>query len=406
MKLHRNIALGIVSGLENTLIKKRPAADVIKKLLKSNSNWGSRDRKSIAKIFYDIIRQKRLLEAVLGIENQQIENTFHQLIGGWMVLNDHNLPQWSEFETIDVNQVKEKTKSLYKQRKYRHSLPDWLDQMGIQAFGENFWGKEINALDQPAQLVVRANQLMTSAAQLKGILKKKYQIKTELLAQYPNALVFEKHQSLKDIKEYRQGYFEVQDANSQAIAPYLKPESGKYYIDACAGAGGKSLHLASLTKDKANIMALDIFGSKLDELRKRAHRNQMESIQTTCVKEIKVLHSLKGDADGVLIDAPCSGLGVLKRNPDAKWLMNPERINEIVKTQEKILKTYSQLVKKRGILVYATCSFLPQENSQQVQKFLNSEHGAAFELEQEQSYFSHQTGFDSFYCARLVKKCE
>ena len=115
---------------------------------------------------------------------------------------------------------------------------------------------------------------------------------------------------------------------------------------------------------------------------------------------------MKANADGVLIDAPCSGLGVLKRNPDTKWSMTPDRLADITNTQEKLLQTYATKVKKGGNLVYATCSILPLENQIQVDNFLDSKVGSKFELEKEHTYFSHLTGFDGFYCARLIKKCE
>ena len=148
------------------------------------------------------------------------------------------------------------------------------------------------------------------------------------------------------INEYRKGWFEVQDANSQKISPWLEAEPGKYYIDACAGAGGKSLHLANLTKDSAKIVALDIYSGKLNELRKRCHRNNIQSVSTVNVKDKKILQTLEPDTDGILIDAPCSGLGVLKRNPDAKWNISPEQLNEILKTQEKSYKPIPHWSKK------------------------------------------------------------
>ena len=121
-------------------------------------------------------------------------------------------------------------------------------------------------------------------------------------------------------------------------------------------------------------MALDINGSKLEELQKRVIRNKVESIETKCVMNPEVIKSIKANADGLLIDAPCSGIGVLKRNPDTKWLMNPDRINKILTTQENILRTYSSLVKKGGELVYATCSILPVENRGQIVNFLKGIH--------------------------------
>ena len=404
MKLHRNIALGILSGLESTLIDRRPASDVIKKLLKSSPGWGSRDRRIIAQAFYDIIRQKRLYHALTGSESEELN--LWNLIGCWMVLNDFLLPEWVEFNNIYKERIRVKTPVLVQDRKYKHSIPDWLDQMGVEAFGESTWEKEIAALNIPANLIVRVNNNRTNVQKLKERLEKKYNIISVIVPDYPDALVLEKKQSLQGIKEYREGWFEVQDANSQKIATWLHPESGKYYIDACAGAGGKSLHLADLTKDSAKIVALDIYPAKLDELRKRCFRNKIQSVQTINVHDEKVLKTVKANADGVLIDAPCSGLGVLKRNPDTKWSMTPERLANITKTQEKLLQTYAPMLKKGGNLVYATCSILPSENKIQVDNFLDSKVGSKFQLEKEHTYFSHLTGFDGFYCARLIKKCE
>jgi 16S rRNA (cytosine967-C5)-methyltransferase len=402
MKLHRNIALGIISGLEKTLIEKHPAANVIKRLLKSNLGWGSRDRRNIAQAFYDIIRQKRFFHALSGLENEAVN--LWNLLGCWMVINDFPLPEWVEFNNLNIEEIKTKAPILMRDRKYKHSIPDWLDQMAVEAFGAEVWEKEIASLNTPSNLVVRVNTLVTSVQKLKDILEKKYNINTRTVPNSPHALIFEKNQSLQSIREYREGWFEVQDVNSQKISPWLKPESGKYYIDACAGAGGKSLHLADMTKDAAKIMALDIYPAKLDELRKRCYRNKIGSVQTANVDDEEILKTIEPNADGVLIDAPCSGLGVLKRNPDAKWSITPERLTAILETQERILQTYAPMVKKGGYLVYATCSILPQENRLQIDQFLNSLLGSQFELEKEHTYFSHLTGFDGFYCARLIKK--
>ena len=402
MKLRRNIALGIVAGLESSLFEKRPAAEVIKKLLKSNRGWGSRDRRIIAQVFYDVIRQKRLFQALTGTENSNKD--LWSLVACWMVLNNFTLPDWEEFKAVNTDSIKFKVSILTQQRKYKYSIPDWLDKMGMAAFGEAAWEKEIASLNTPAAMIVRVNTLKTSVEKLKDTLKKKYQIITHNIPDYPNALIFEKKQSLQDIKEYREGFFEVQDANSQKVAPWLKAQSGKYYIDACAGAGGKSLHLANLTADNAQILALDIYPAKLDELRKRCYRNGIQSVQTASVENEKVLNGIEKMADGILIDAPCSGLGVLKRNPDAKWNITPERLEEILEVQKNILQTYAPMVKKGGTLVYATCSILPLENQLQVSHFLGSELGDLFELEKEHTYFSHETGFDGFYCARMIRK--
>ena len=154
MKLHRNIALGIMSALEITLLEKRNAKNTLKKLLKSNPNWGSKDRRIIAKIFYDIVRQKRLFEILTGDENSA--SNFWNLIGCWMVLNNQMLPKWDEFKDIDALKIKSKIKTFLKERKYRYSIPDWLDEMGEAEYGENIWEKEMAALNTPADFIIRA----------------------------------------------------------------------------------------------------------------------------------------------------------------------------------------------------------------------------------------------------------
>ena len=119
MKLHRNIALGIISGLEKTLIEKHPAANVIKRLLKSNMGWGSRDRRNIAQAFYDIIRQKRFFHALSGLENEAVN--LWNLLGCWMVINDFPLPEWVEFNNLNIEEIKTKAPILMQDRKYKHS---------------------------------------------------------------------------------------------------------------------------------------------------------------------------------------------------------------------------------------------------------------------------------------------
>ena len=185
MKLHRNIALGIMSALEITLLEKRNARNTLKKLLKSNPNWGSTDRRIIAKIFYDIVRQKRLFEVLTGDENSA--SNFWNLIGCWMVLNNQMLPKWDEFKDIDALKIKSKIKTFLKERKYRYSIPDWLDEMGEAEYGENIWEKEMAALNTPADFIIRVNTLKTSISKLKDLLEKKYNLITHLIPNYPEA---------------------------------------------------------------------------------------------------------------------------------------------------------------------------------------------------------------------------
>ena len=202
---------------------------------------------------------------------------------------------------------------------------------------------------------------------------------------------------------FKKGYYEVQDASSQLVAELLDEKPGQRVVDTCAGAGGKSLHLAALMENKGQLIAMDIYGSKLKELKRRARRNGAHNIEPREITSTKVFKKLYGSADRVLIDAPCTGLGVLRRNPDSKWKMQPEFLEKITKTQHEIIRSYSKIVKSGGKMVYATCSILPQENNDQIKSFLSSEEGKDFSVVKEKKIYASKSGFDGFYMALLEK---
>ena len=156
--------------------------------------------------------------------------------------------------------------------------------------------------------------------------------------------------------------------------------------------------------NKGQIIALDIFGNKLKELKRRARRAGAFNIETRTIDSTKVIKKLYNSADRVLIDAPCTGLGVLSRNPDAKWKLQPDFVESIKVKQQELLRSYSKMVKSGGKLVYATCSILPSENQAQVKEFLTSEEGKEFSLDQQKVVLSSESGYDGFFMALLSKK--
>jgi 16S rRNA (cytosine967-C5)-methyltransferase len=178
---------------------------------------------------------------------------------------------------------------------------------------------------------------------------------------------------------------------------------GGFVIDACAGAGGKTLHLAALMRNQGRIVALDPHASRLDELRSRAQRNGATIIQTRVVAGPEGVAEFVDRADAVLLDVPCSGLGVLRRKPDTKWKLTHDELDRLASVQREILDGYSRLVKPGGALVYATCSILPSENQRQVQGFL-ARHAEDWAIETERAWRPDREGFDGFYAARLVRK--
>jgi 16S rRNA (cytosine967-C5)-methyltransferase len=219
---------------------------------------------------------------------------------------------------------------------------------------------------------------------------------------YPDALLLNERRNVFRTKAFGQGFFEVQDASSQLVAPFLQAEPGMRVIDACAGAGGKSLHLAAIMKNKGKIIALDTEQWKLKELRRRAKRNGVDIIEARDISSSKVIKRLHDKADRLLLDVPCSGLGVLKRNPDAKWKLQPEYIDNLKNIQANILSEYSAMLKPDGIMVYATCSILPGENQMQVERFL-SENNNRFSLLEQKFISPAESGFDGFYMARIIR---
>ena len=403
MKIHRNIALGVVEGLRQILEKKQALRPSLSQLLKQNRRWGSRDRRQLGEAVLDCIRWKRTY-AYLGNLDSQSEYFFWELLGIWMLTKEMILPEWEELSSIKELKISIPLNLETTDRKIRTSLPDWLDVLGIENYGETIWEKESQSFNTPAALVLRNNTLKQDSVSLKKQLEKDFTIKSTEVADIPQALFLDKHYKLNQNPLYLNGAFEIQDANSQRVAHWVNPQSNHLIVDACAGSGGKSLHMAAMMQNQGRIFALDPHPIKLDQLKIRAKRNGISNIQTLDTHTPDFFNQQQGTADVVLIDAPCSGLGVLRRNPAAKWHMNPEKIKKVELLQRDILQKNAPLVKKGGALVYATCSIFPNENQYQIKHFLETDLGSEFELIKEETYLTHQTGFDGFYLARLEKK--
>lgn len=403
MRLHRNLCFAVIDGLTKIFNEGEYADKVIQGLLKRDKRWGSRDRAFVAETTYDIVRWKRLYAEIAEVKEPFDRDNLWRMFAVWATLRGIKLPDWKYFDNTPTRKIKGRFDELSKNRKFKESIPDWLDELGVTELGEAVWTKEIAALNEQADVILRVNTLKISKEQLKGELFD-LGIESDTIKNYPNALKLKERTNVFLTEQFKNGLFEVQDASSQLVADFLEVEPGLRVVDACAGAGGKALHLASLMENKGQIIALDLYANKLAELKRRAKRNGAHNIETRVIESTKTIKKLYDKADRVLIDAPCSGLGVLKRNPDAKWKLRPEFLDEIKATQQDILQQYSKLVKPGGKLVYATCSILPSENQAQVDKFLTSESGKDFTFVKDQKILSHNTGFDGFYMALLEKK--
>lgn len=397
--LHFNIAQAVITGLTQIFDENKYADKVIEKILRSNPKWGSRDRKFIAETIYEIVRWHRLLKFVLE-PSEDIIVSHWQTLGAWFVIQNQELPKWNQFETIDSSKILDNLNKAKAIRAVKESIPEWMDLLALAELGENIWARELSFLNQQASVVLRVNTLKISKKELQSEFKNQ-EVDTVSINGFPDALVLERRQNVFQLPQFKNGLFEVQDAGSQLIAEFLEVHEGMRVIDACAGAGGKALHLAAMMRNKGKLIALDTEAWKLEELKKRAKRGGVFNIETRPIEGSKTIKRLEESADRLLLDVPCSGLGVLRRNPDAKWKLNPQFINNIHHTQQEILEKYSKMLKVGGQLVYATCSILPSENRAQVDKFI-SKSPLNYRFIEERIVLPSE-GFDGFYMARMER---
>ena len=400
VRYHRVLVLAVAEGLSAIFGDGQYADKVVEKLLRKDARWGARDRAFIAEQTYNAVRWWRLWWAVADEKPTYSEAKLVRLVGIQLAASGATLPDWAEWSGLTTDWVHGRVTAVSGVRAVQHAIPDWLDEQGLAAFGAD-WATEMAALNRPADVILRANRLRILATDLAQKLHAEGW-ETSLIEAAADALRVVKRGNITATTAYKSGLFEVQDAGSQLIAPFLRVEPGMSVVDACSGAGGKSLHLAALMQNKGKILALDVADNKLTILRERAKRNGATNIETRHIGSHKTIERLADSADRLLLDVPCSGLGVLRRNPDAKWKLSPEFLIQVQATQYDILQRYSRAVKAEGMMVYATCSILPDENQHQVKRFLEA--GAPFKLIDEQSISSAKFGFDGFYMALLQKK--
>ncbi|MEY3218923.1 MAG: hypothetical protein RIT27_280 [Pseudomonadota bacterium] len=390
MKLHRNLVIAVIDTLSAIFEQQQYADKVIEKQLKSNPKWGARDRAFVAEYSYEIVRWKRLLEYL--IHNKP---NLWDLFGAFLLWKGETLPDWEEFKGVSID--KERLEEIKQIRSLRESIPEWLDEVGEKELKEQ-WNAILTALNKTAPLIIRVNTLKTTRETLQIRFQED---KIESVVVGDNALQLKVRRNLFLHPAFKEGLFEIQDANSQRIAPTLQLKAGLTVIDACAGGGGKTLQMAALMENKGKIIALDTEAWKLANLKQRARRAGAFNIETRLIENNKTIKRLHNHADRVLLDVPCSGLGVLRRNPDAKWKLSPQRLDDVRQRQHDILRQYAPMCKVGGLLVYATCSVLPSENHLQVAQFLSDD--SRFVLQNEENLYPHHSDFDGFYYAEMKR---
>ena len=410
-KIHRHLWREAAETLRVIFEDGVYADKAIERAFRQNKKWGSRDRRFFAETVYEVVRWWRYYWTILNRKLQLQQGTslpcIYQVLGCWWRLQGHDIPDWEEFKNshgelsfwkkINTETVKWADENL--ERADRESIPHWLDSLAEKELGER-WQFILHSMNRPARVYLRTNGLRTAPDVLRKNLQEE-EIETQEVPGVAGCLVLPERKNVFITQSFKRGEFEVQDGGSQKIAPFLQVEPGMRVVDACAGAGGKSLHLAQLMENRGRLICLDVNERKLGELRKRVRRAGVSISDVRVIDSTKVIKRLHESADRVLLDVPCSGLGVLRRNPDSKWKLTQDRVDELSTIQADILRRYSLMVKPGGKLVYATCSVLPSENENQIKKFLAEQEG--WELEESLRLDPDQNEFDGFFACRLKR---
>lgn len=396
MNINYSHALKIL--VSEVIFNSRSLDKAIESLFKNTPGIRPGDKENLYHLFMFVIRYWITIHEIYKNIFSSRNIDFHEILHIQQILENHIYGKF-----ICTGKYEKKVIDIYSnisgKRAMRESIPDWLDNLCYKELGDE-WDVLASALNQAPSKVIRVNNLKTNRAELLAVLKNAGR-KVSPLDDYPDAIVLEKHFDIFNSEEFQSGMFEIQDAGSQKIAPLLDIKPGMRVIDACAGNGGKTLHIADLLKNKGKVIALDVAPHKLETLKKRMNRASAFNIETRLIDSSKVLKRLNNSADRLLLDVPCSGTGVLKRNPDIKYHLTEEKLKAIHQTQTEILDRYSGMLKNNGIMVYATCSILPSENQQPVKSFLERKQGE-FELLEEKT-LSPFEGFDGFYMAKILR---
>lgn len=299
---------------------------------------------------------------------------------------------------------------------FRFQHPEWLIHRWLEAFGREETEKLCAFDNAPAVLSLRTNRLRIDREKLLELLRNEG-AKAYLSEWAPEGILCTEHNALGESEALQKGYFQIQDESSMQVTYVLDPKPGDFVIDMCSAPGGKTTHIAERMNNQGKILALDIYDAKLSRIRDNAKRLGISIIQTKCLDAREIGEQYFEQADCVLADVPCSGLGVLRRRPDARWRKSEKDINKLPFLQKEILESAARTVRPGGVVVYSTCTIEPRENEEVVHDFLEK-HGD-FHLETTGAYlplkpstnrmvqfYPQRDGIDGFFMARLRKNGE
>lgn len=398
---HKILTKNILLVIRDVIKEGTNLDKALEKVMRANKKWNFRYRTYIYETCSDMIRYWRLIATAADADKNFTDSQFYRIYAAWFVFRDKELPMLPAFKEVNTDTIEQRLRKYEKITKIRESYPDWMDELCKQQLGAA-WEKMAIALNNEPKMILRANTLKTSVKQLQELLTE-HQIENGIVPWSPSAVELVFRRNVFRLPEFKEGFFEVQDSASQMVADFLQVKPGMRVIDACAGTGGKSLHLAALMQNKGRLIALDNKVFKLEELKKRARRAGVSIIETKEIESTKTTKRLANTADRLLLDLPCSGLGVLRRNPDAKWKLQPQEVTNLIQQQREIMERFAPTVKAGGKMVYATCSILPMEGEEQIKWFIEK-HGEQWTLEGEKRYAPTHFDADGFYMALLIKK--
>ncbi|MGZ8289952.1 MAG: RsmB/NOP family class I SAM-dependent RNA methyltransferase [Telluria sp.] len=344
-----------------------PADTTLSRYFKDHPRLGGRERGAIAEGVYAVLRNKNFFTDFAGSGNGMRRLT---ILGMAEAIGADSLGGLSEEEVEFLARIKEIDRSLIPAQK-RSNLPEWLYNKFVEQYGEEETLKLAEALNQPAPLDLRVNSIKANRDDVVAELAQA-PIAAEPMPYAPLGLRVLRKPALQNLPLFKSGAIEVQDEGSQVLSLIVGAKRGEMVVDFCAGAGGKTLALGAAMRNTGRLYAFDVSEKRLAKLKPRLARSGLSNVHPVQIaheRDAKIKR-LAGKIDRVLVDAPCSGMGTLRRNPDVKWRQKPEAVTEMHDKQVAILDGAARLLKGGGRLVYATCSLLEEENDRVVEQFL------------------------------------
>jgi 16S rRNA (cytosine967-C5)-methyltransferase len=388
-----------LEALGRTLDFTHPADKVLERYFREHKQMGSKDRASCAEAVYGALRHLSLLQHVCRLAGEREDAT--GITAAWLLMESG----WSARALEAAHYAGDAAALATAARTLdRASLPfevRWSLPIGLAERLQAQYGREaealVRALDRSAPVDLRVNTVKTTREAVIARLEELGHPALPIEG-VPDGVRLAKRAPLFALPEFKQGWFEVQDAGSQRLSLFVAPQRGERILDLCAGAGGKTLHLATLLANSGQVYACDINPKRLNELSPRLARSGLSNVQSHLIDGVDDarLASWRGQFDAVLVDAPCSGTGTLRRNPDIKW--RPPDLEELARLQRALLTAATRAVKPDGRVVYATCSVLAQENQAVV-----ADAPAGWRVTRELVLLPQRDDCDGFYAAELKK---